>query len=503
MTGLLTLSISVVPRMIYQTGRGTNVGIHDLGLVDVSKNIAVLDEATKYHFIFFNPLFRVFQTIKQIHTYGSTDREHLVNRITALNFAPKFGKIIWPRFGRGGNVVTAKPVKDDRGRTVPIIPNGEIAKRTLFLNEFNINLRSLSTLQGIGVMHRRFRTSFGSPSGSNSNWQPPAHVLRFQGIRLKHALELVSHFTRLEQEAAESDEMAEEEALMLLKTCISSILSKPTFETAIRFADFRKALGKRTLKDDDGDVVAIVDSPYFFIRTTLSILLSLVKGAKGATQEHAVGNVSTLVPILWPKLREPEKWQIGQAYAEVNADGNREASAGLKRALLKVQGFDFVPESLRSNTFTETAARVLAAHFGFNNFYKEQEPMAILASLGTAIPRPAFAKCMEATLAVWLGNPWGYSYAAVSLSLKIFESLRSEQWEYYFNECLRRDRTILDKMHDDRPMGRWIDLARQFAFDELSLRKSVTIRRFVEGSVEGNGVEIRRLATKLRESATE
>jgi hypothetical protein len=324
-----------------------------------------------------------------------------------------------------------------------------------------------------------------------------------QGIRLKHALELVSHFTRLEQEASESDEMAEEEALILLKTCISSILSKPTFETAIQFADFRKALGKRTLKDDDGDVAAIVDSPYFFIRTTLSILLSLVKGAKGATQEHAVGNVSTLVPILWPKLREPEKWQIGQVYAEVNAEGNREASSGLKRALLKVQGFDFVPESLRSNTFTETAARVLAAHFGFNNFYTEQEPMAVLASLGTAIPRPAFAKCMEAILAVWLGNPWGHAYAAVPFSLKIFESLRNEQWEYYFNECLRRDRTVLDKMYEARPIGRWVDLARKFAFDELSLRKSITIRRFVEASVKGDEGEIQRLATKLRESATE
>ncbi len=324
-----------------------------------------------------------------------------------------------------------------------------------------------------------------------------------QGIRLKHALELVSHFTRLEQQEADSDEMDEEEAIMLLKTCISSILSKPTFETAVQFADFRKALGKRTLKEDDGDVAAIVDSPYFFIRTTLSILLSLVKGSKGATQEHAVGNVSVLVPMLWAKLREPEKWQIGQAYAEVNAEGNREASTGLKRALLKVQGFDFVPESLRSNTFTETAARVLAAHFGYNNFYTEQEPMATLANLGTAIPKPAFAKCMEATLAVWLGNPWGYSYGASPFALRIFDSLRAEQWEYYFNECLRRDRTVLDKMSEAKPVDRWVDLARRFAFDDLSLRKSPTVRRFAEASVEGKEEEIQRLATKLRESVTE
>ncbi|HTD23337.1 MAG TPA: hypothetical protein VK738_11825 [Terriglobales bacterium] len=298
-----------------------------------------------------------------------------------------------------------------------------------------------------------------------------------QGLRLKHVLELVTHFTELEQEAAEQEMMAREEALILLKTCIASILGKPNFETAIKFADFRKALGKRTLKPDDGGTLAITGAPYFFIRTTLSVLLSLVKTGKGAVQEHAIGNVSVLLPLIWPKLREPERWQIGQAYAEVNSEGDRAASAGLKKSLLKVHGFDYVPESLRSNTFSEAAARVLAAHFGFNNFHNEQEPMAILASLGTAIPRPAFAKCMEATLAVWLGNSWGVSFAAAPSARKLLDSLRSEQWEYYFNECLRRDRTVLDKLSGDtKPMQRWKSLIsaynpQRFSIRELSVRK--------------------------------
>src|SRR5208283_1622656 len=102
----------------------------------------------------------------------------------------------------------------------------------------------------------------------------------------------------------------------------------------------------------------------------------------------------------------------GQAYAEVNSDGNRPAATGLKKALVAVHGFDFVPESLRSSTFTETASRVLNAHFAYNNFFNEEEPMSNLAGLGTTIPRPAFGKCMEATLAVWLGNRWGVSWGA-------------------------------------------------------------------------------------------
>jgi hypothetical protein len=60
-----------------------------------------------------------------------------------------------------------------------------------------------------------------------------------QALRLKHSLELVSHFTNLDLTDAEQEEMAFEEAMLLLKTCVSSILSRPDFQAAIQFADFR------------------------------------------------------------------------------------------------------------------------------------------------------------------------------------------------------------------------------------------------------------------------
>jgi hypothetical protein len=277
-----------------------------------------------------------------------------------------------------------------------------------------------------------------------------------QALRLKHSMQLVNHFTSLEVQPTDEDVMLKEEAIALLRNCITSILGKPRFDAAIRFADFRKRLGDRTLKSDDGDVAAIKGSPYFFVRTTLSVLLSMVKTAKGAAQEHAVSNTLVLVPVLWPRLREPEKWQIGQAYAEVNAAGNRLPSAGLKKTLLDVHGFDFVPESLRSDTYTETAAKVLSAHFAINNFYKEQEPMEALANLGTSIPMPAFAKCMEATLAVWLGNRWGEAWSAQTAAKRVLEGITPTKWAYYFNECLPRDKTVLDKLaFDEKPAARW------------------------------------------------
>jgi hypothetical protein len=309
-----------------------------------------------------------------------------------------------------------------------------------------------------------------------------------QGLRLKHAMELVTHFANLEpnleHEQTDDDGMGAEEALSLLKTCISSILGKPRFEAAIYFADFRRTLAERSLQPGDNEVQTIKNAAHFFVRTTISVLLSMIKSSKGAALEHSVGNTILLIPMLWDRLRSPERWQVGQAYAEVNAAGNRVATTGLKKALVAVQGFDYVPESLRSNTFTETAARVLSAHFGLNNFQNEPEPMSNLANLGTTIPKPAFAKCMEATLAVWLGNHWGYSWNSRPFADKLLQSLRREQWEYYVNECLPRDRTVLDKLSSSSSqVGWWKQLVATYDLASIMIREK-PLRLFMTASAD-------------------
>lgn len=303
-----------------------------------------------------------------------------------------------------------------------------------------------------------------------------------QALRLKQSLQIVTHFASLDEREAEVESMQKEEAISLLRTCVTSILGKPRFEAAIQFADFRKRLGEQTLSSDSGDVTAIKNSPYFFVRTTLSVLLSMIKTQQGATLEHAVGNCMVLVPSLWDRVREPEKWQIGQAYAEVNASGNRLASGGLKKALLDVHGFDFVPETLRSSTFTEAAAKVLSAHFAMNNFFNERDPMQTLANLGTSIPMPAFAKCMEAMLAVRLGNYWGEAWSAQPAADQLLSSLRPTQWDYYFNECLSRDRTVLDKLtSESKPISRWCGLVAQFVAADF-VPKSKQVAALVDAS---------------------
>jgi hypothetical protein len=327
-----------------------------------------------------------------------------------------------------------------------------------------------------------------------------------QALRLKHAQQLVAHFASLEDAVDDDDDsMQKEEAVSLLRTCVTSILGKEQFDAAVSFAAFRKRLTEETLQGDDEDVMAIVTSAYFFVRTTLSVLLSIVKTEKGAPLENAVGNTMLLLPRLWERLRETEKWQVGQAYAEVNAAGRRQASAGLKKALVDVKGFDFVPETLRSGTFTEAAAKVLSAHFALNNFYNEMAPMQVLANLGSTIPMPAFPKCMEATLAVYLGNRWGHAWNSQEAAEKVLKRLRATQWEYYFNECLWRDRTVLDKLSfEEKPVTRWRSLIDQYVPTEDITIRTKTIKAFWDASLKQNGEQaVKQQAGVLRHELQE
>ncbi|HEV2646133.1 MAG TPA: hypothetical protein VGU46_07195 [Acidobacteriaceae bacterium] len=318
-----------------------------------------------------------------------------------------------------------------------------------------------------------------------------------QALRLSHALELVGHFTRMERHEAEDESMSSEEAVSLLKSCVVSILSRPNFEGADSFRTFRQQLSSTTLKSSDFN--SLLESPYFFVRTTLSILLALIKTEKGAPQEHAIGNITVALTIVWSKLRDKEKWQVGQAYAEVNSEGNKAASTGLRAALIKVHGFDFVPESLRSNSFTEAAARILEAHYGWNNFYTEAQPTATLASMGTAIPKPAFAKCMEAVLAVSLGNEYGRSFAGAEAAMNILKSLRAEQWDYYLNECLITDKTVLDKLAWNTNPGRyWLSLCSSFELAGKTV-KDKQVRRLLDAGATQNLESLQKAAKTLRE----
>ncbi|MCA6435996.1 MAG: hypothetical protein IM600_17105 [Bacteroidetes bacterium] len=317
-------------------------------------------------------------------------------------------------------------------------------------------------------------------------------------FRLKKASETVAHFNSIELDDGGQDEMSEEECKSIIRACIEGILGYNKIEAAIDFKNFRQDLEETTLPLDSPYIIKIVQSPYFFHKTTIRIILSLIKSTNGAQLENTLANANLLIPSLWNSLKQPEKWQIGRCYAELSTDGKTKASSGLKQVLLKVRGFDFVPEDLRSTSFIKIGNEILVAHQSRNNYYNEPAPVNTLYKMGSVIPMPAFSICITAVMSVRLGNYWGVCNVAQDNAKKILKSISPDRWRYFFNECLINNEIMLDKLSSDRPLSRWMELFPDELLDELiSESKEKDITNILKYTRDKDFPRLQRLASNI------
>ena len=292
-----------------------------------------------------------------------------------------------------------------------------------------------------------------------------------EAMRLRQAQTVVSHFSKPRDSSTdeggqqpntdEEEGMAREEAISCLRACIKNILSRPSIQLAQKFVQFREKLSSATLTKNDPDLESLALAPYFFKKTTLNFLLAAAKSDQSAELTHILNNLNVILPEIWEGIRRTDKWLIGQSYAEAYSAGREVQVAGMKRALIQVRGFDFVPETTRSNTFAKAAQKVLSAHEGINNFYTEVPAITELRALGTVIPMPAFPVCIRAVLCVYLGNQWGYSWNGAAVAEQQINEITPDRWKYVFDECLPFDKTLLYKLGQNNPAQRWIALVKR------------------------------------------
>lgn len=270
-------------------------------------------------------------------------------------------------------------------------------------------------------------------------------VSRTQALRLRHAFELVSHFSS-GSNSEDQGEMSRDEASTILRTCLEAVLGHEQVEVASEFAEFRNRLESTVLDPESRDLDTLLRSPYFFKRTAIRTLLASSKTATGVKLENALANVTVVVPQVWGALEDPDRFSVGRAYSEFHAEGKLKPSNAVRSALLKVQGFDYVPESYRSQEFLEAASTVIEAHFGWDNFYNEPAPVRLLETLGSSIPGPAFHKVMTALLLVRIGNRYGVSGEAQEPANRMLEKTVSDRWKYFIEKCLPVDQILLEEL---------------------------------------------------------
>ena len=311
-------------------------------------------------------------------------------------------------------------------------------------------------------------------------------------LRLRHSQELMSHFFTEDVD----EELSLPEAIYIVKTCIQYVLGEQDIKVAVDFSRFRKRVVSETLTIEDQQLQQLISSPLFFIKTTLRVMIASIKTEIGAPLEHVLANFNLILPLIWLNLSEEDKWLVGTTYAEISSSAPPNIIQGIKQALLKVSGFDYVPENLRSNTYKKIAQLVLNAHQGFNNFYLEYAPIKQLAELGTTIPPAAFSICMQAYLCVFLGNYYGRSFNAYKIAENEIKKMSSERWAFYLNKILQNDDIILYKLTEEPPTKNFINLCSELKFEKLSI-DNIVIKKIIDSAIKNDVSKINDISRTL------
>ncbi|MCB5288453.1 MAG: hypothetical protein LHW64_11735 [Candidatus Cloacimonetes bacterium] len=270
-------------------------------------------------------------------------------------------------------------------------------------------------------------------------------------MQLRHAFETLSHFSAPQT----TEELGALESSLIIKNSIKFVLGDEDTYIPVDFKNIRRKLTSETINKKDPQLLQLIDSPAFYISTALRILISSIKNNEDTQLEIALNNINSILKDIWPRLTEQDRFLVGATYAQVASQGKTTAMSGLKNALLKVNGFDYVPETIRSVTYKQVAKSIIDAHFSFSNYNAEPAPTKRLADLGTSIPKSALPECLQAVLCIYLGNRYGHSFSAAPIAESIIKSISYERWQYYIDKVFHTDQIILEKITQKLPQDRF------------------------------------------------
>lgn len=257
----------------------------------------------------------------------------------------------------------------------------------------------------------------------------------------------------------------------IIRTCVQHVLSKPHINVAIEFSTLRDMLLNDDIKKQNVQIEKLRTTSLFFIRTVCTVLSSAIKTKQGATLDHCIHNFKIIIPLVWNRLTDDDKWKIGFLYRDVVSDGNSKAAGGVKFVLSQYGGFDYVPENIRSKSFIKAAQDLIDVHYEYDNFIREPKYTKELSSMGKVIPKPALGICMSAYILVYVGNNYGHSFEAESVAYEKLLSIAEEEWIWYFDKCLPYAPEVIGQLRSPsgRPMDRFLELLRNLGMNKLSM----------------------------------
>ncbi len=284
----------------------------------------------------------------------------------------------------------------------------------------------------------------------------------------------------------------------IVRSCVKYVLGYEKVEYEMSFSDFREKLKSEYITEDHELYNQLLPAPYFYKRTVFKTLMNLAKITPDSAQREIIlNNLVTILAEIWQALSSEEKWVVGRAYAQCLNEGDNRLLVALKSVLLKVRGFDFVPENLRSNSYITAAKKLLTAHQGINNFYNEPGKAKYLSQMGSSIPAPAFGSCMTSVLACKLGNRYGISWDAQKYLDAILKTVSKDRWTYYLDNVLPNDDIVLYKLTENAMAERWIEIVAEYNLHRLDAELKKDVKDILQFSTQNNIRQLKVLANRM------
>jgi hypothetical protein len=295
---------------------------------------------------------------------------------------------------------------------------------------------------------------------------------------LIQANETLNHFISRDI-AGNNEEIEPIKALGIVLDITKYILGNEIETSSIEFKAFRDKLKETIYKSSDSQINKLKTSPYFYIKTTIRTILSLIKSAykedNKSELSKVLNNANIFIVNLWEQIFIEDKKLIGTTYAQAISDGHKETVATFSTILDTVHGYDFVPETTRSNAYIKIAREFSRLHFEMNNFYNEPIYAKKLNSMGTVIPDFALQECLRAVFVSIIGNGYGVSTLAQPYNIKILNKITMEQWKQFFSKLIIQDQTILEKLaySTQDMMDNWFTIINKYIIDDFNIKNTI------------------------------
>ncbi len=313
-------------------------------------------------------------------------------------------------------------------------------------------------------------------------------------MKLTQCNEFLSYYLSTDNQNIEMDV---DTTNLIIRACIEHVLQQNIEYEQLEFCSFRDILKQKNMVESDPIIKKIQQSPYFYKKTIVRTLLNLIDNTKGIEQDNSYNNFLVIIPCVWNDISGEDRGLIGTSYTEaVNSNKAKKISV-LKNLLLKVRGFDYVPENLRSNTFIEAAQNIISVHFAINNFYNEPAALDYLYSLGTVIPSPAVGACISALLCVKIGNKYGPSFGAQAKADEMLDGMNMDKKIFYFERVLPYDEFVINKLMIDECIERWCTIDFTQNIKDVRTNNSI-VNKLISATLAHNTDEIRKCAFSLR-----